>query len=119
MAQQDKRRRGPRIAIPPDANGNIKRSFYINGADYQAFAEACGGNISAALPQAIAAWMALDGNTVEFIGETLKDRSLAEAVAILKQKLPEKMADMLLAEYVKSLPKGRKSELIREARKRM
>jgi len=43
---------------------------------------------------------------------------MQEAVAVLKEKLPEKMADMLLAQYVATLPLGRKTELIREARKR-
>lgn len=115
---QDKRRRGPRNPAIPDEKGNLKRSFYIKPLDYKAFWEACAGNISVTIPQAIAAWMALDGNTQEFVAETLKGRTFLEAVPILREKLPDKMADMLLAEYVSSLSPERKSELIREARKR-
>ena len=118
MAVQDKRRRGPRNPAIPDKKGNLKRSFYIQSEDYKAFWQACGGNISVTIPRAIAAWMALDGNTQDFVAEIMEGRTLEQAVAILKAKLPEQMADMLLAEYVKSLPMGRKSELIREARKR-
>jgi uncharacterized protein HemY len=71
------------------------------------------------VPRAIAAWTALDPNVQKFIAETAEGRSLPEAVAILKEELPEQIADMVLAEYVKSLPMDRKAELIQEARKRM
>ncbi len=116
--KQDKRRRGPRVAAIPDAKGDIKRSFYVNAGDYKTFTDGTGGDVSKSVPLAMTAWLALDGNVQEFIRKTKENRTMQEAVAILKKKLPEKMADMLLAQYVASLPLGRKSELIREARKR-
>lgn len=119
MPQTDKRRRGPRVAVPPDAKGNVKRSIYIRAGDYKAFTDAVGENVSQEIPRAMAVWMALDGNTQKFVTEALKDKTFLEAVPILREQLPEKMADMLLAEYVSSLSRERKSELIREARKKV
>ncbi len=117
--QRDKRRRGPRAKMEPDPRtGLVKRSFYVLPSDYQPFIEATGGDVSGALPLAMTAWLALDGNTQEFIKETRQGRTMTEAVKILREKLPEKMADMLVADYVKKLPLGRKTELIREARKK-
>jgi len=83
------------------------------------FFDAVGGNVSQALVPAMTAWLSLDGNVQEFIANTLKDHTMAEAVKILREKLPEKMADMLLAQYVAGLPLGRKANLVREARKRI
>jgi len=116
--KQDKRRRGPRIAVLPDAKGDIKRSFYVNARDYKTFTDGTGGDVSKSVPLAMTAWLALDGNVQEFIRKTKEGRTMQEAVAILKERLPEKMADMLLAQYVASLPLDRKANLVREARKK-
>ena len=115
----DKRRRGPRAETVPNEKGEIKRSFYIDAKNYNTFFEGTRGEVSKSLPLAMTAWLSLDGNVQEFIAETLKNHTMAEAIAFLKKKLPEKMADMLLAQYVASLPLGRKASLIREARKRV
>ena len=114
----DKRRRGPRAQTVPNEKGEIKRSFYVDAKNYNTFFDAVGGNVSQALVPAMTAWLSLDGNVQEFILKTLKEHSMEQAVKILREKLPEKMADMLLAQYVATLPLSRKTELIREARKR-
>ncbi len=67
----------------------------------------------------IAVWMAMDGNVQDFVRETHKKHGMVETISILKKRLPEKMADMLLAQWAASLPTGRKSQLIQEARKRV
>ncbi len=115
----DKRRRGRRPKVVPNEKGEVKRSFYVDAQDYNTFLEAVGGNVSRTLIPAMTAWLSLDGNVQEYIINTLKEHPMAEAVKILREKLPEKMADMLLAQYVATLPLGRKTELIREARKKV
>ncbi len=118
--RKDKRRRGPRVAALPDAKtGLIKRSFYIKPEDYKLFSDTYGGDISRLEPLMIAAWMALDGNVQDFVRMTKEEHSMEETVAILKEKMPEKMADMLLSQWIAELPTGRKSQLIQEARKKV